>query len=604
MTFKRLTSPSAGDSTHFGGLDVNKFSDYLGGTDISGSETIDINTLTAFRNSKFSLRNPANNASYVFVPSALGASRNVTLPLLTGADQITMDAHATTLTNKSIGTDANTLAPTSYASLYTIYIAGTTVKVRNNVTGVIDYTADNTVNAVTAINSAINNIQNITNAGLDSTYAGSIFLADGKYKCTTTINIQISSSARYGIRIKGAGPGTILDFQPSSALTNGILFDNTAESGIEHLRIQANANLSNYIKIQGSDWTNQWMASRGYINDLYFEGTNFRGSFATTGAIGILNEQTTDGTPYFWHILNCHFLNLTTAVQASGANATSLYLNNIGILWCVYGIDLGGGQHFVSNVYAQGSTGTGQYAIRLRGGATPCTGSFINNVQAEMLLSSPAVCQAVLIDSGAAGNTITNIQNAGADNVTRFVVVDNSGNYSNYIQYNNYMYDSTIASYVKNVNLIFGTMTIKDNQGNALFVQAADNAPSSYSAMYLIPRTDITTVTDTSARSLFSLRNSNGSNYEQFTLSAYGTNGFSINTDHGGTGTTRGLAFQVDWTDRIKIDTTGIGFFNKAPVAQPAGLSDISTSATGTQIATAVNGLITKLEQLGLIATV
>jgi hypothetical protein len=50
MTFKRVTSAVAGDATHFGGLDVNKFSDYLGGTDISASETVNIATPTLFSN--------------------------------------------------------------------------------------------------------------------------------------------------------------------------------------------------------------------------------------------------------------------------------------------------------------------------------------------------------------------------------------------------------------------------------------------------------------------------------------------------------------------------------------------------------------------------
>ena len=49
MTFKRVTSPVAGDASHFGGTDVNKFSDYLGGTDIGASETVDVATLTAIQ---------------------------------------------------------------------------------------------------------------------------------------------------------------------------------------------------------------------------------------------------------------------------------------------------------------------------------------------------------------------------------------------------------------------------------------------------------------------------------------------------------------------------------------------------------------------------
>lgn len=110
MTFKRVTSAVAGDATHFGGQDVNKYSDYLGGTDIGGSETVDIATLTTFRDSKFTLRNPANTFSYVFVPAAIAASRNVTLPLLTAGDTLVTAAFAQTLTNKTIDASTNTIS--------------------------------------------------------------------------------------------------------------------------------------------------------------------------------------------------------------------------------------------------------------------------------------------------------------------------------------------------------------------------------------------------------------------------------------------------------------------------------------------------------------
>lgn len=50
--------------------------------------------------------------------------------------------------------------------------------------------------------------------------------------------------------------------------------------------------------------------------------------------------------------------------------------------------------------------------------------------------------------------------------------------------------------------------------------------------------------------------------------------------------------------------TQKLGFYNATPIAQGASITDISTSATGTEIATAVNALISRLELLGLIATV
>lgn len=50
--------------------------------------------------------------------------------------------------------------------------------------------------------------------------------------------------------------------------------------------------------------------------------------------------------------------------------------------------------------------------------------------------------------------------------------------------------------------------------------------------------------------------------------------------------------------------TQKIAFYGATPVARQASIADISTSATGTQIAAAVNAIITRLEVLGLIATV
>jgi hypothetical protein len=117
MTFKRVTSAVSGDATHFGGLDVNKFSDYLGGTDISGTETIDINTATKYRSSTLRLRNPANTFEYTLVPAAIAADRNVTLPLLTGNDVAVTEAFAQTLTNKTIAAGSNTLTGIADANI-------------------------------------------------------------------------------------------------------------------------------------------------------------------------------------------------------------------------------------------------------------------------------------------------------------------------------------------------------------------------------------------------------------------------------------------------------------------------------------------------------
>ena len=71
---------------------------------------------------------------YVFAVSELAADRTVTLPLLTGNDQVTMDAHASTLTNKTIVAGNNTisgLTSSHFASAVTLVIndsSGSAVK--------------------------------------------------------------------------------------------------------------------------------------------------------------------------------------------------------------------------------------------------------------------------------------------------------------------------------------------------------------------------------------------------------------------------------------------------------------------------------------------
>lgn len=58
-------------------------------------------------------------------------------------------------------------------------------------------------------------------------------------------------------------------------------------------------------------------------------------------------------------------------------------------------------------------------------------------------------------------------------------------------------------------------------------------------------------------------------------------------------------------TDRMKVNATGIGFFAATPVAQPAGVADATGGATiDAEARTAINAVITKLESLGLLATV
>lgn len=242
MTFKRVTSAVAGDTTHFGGLDVNKFSDYLGGTDIGGSETVDIATLTAFRNSKFTLRNPANTFSYVFVPSAIAASRNVTLPLLTADDTAVTAAFAQTLTNKTIDALLNTIPNINRTATYVIFKDGS------------NYCSRTTATGATATNASFTTlIQNIINGISPAGTATLIDIAPGDYEVTANTTITIDSTRVGNIHIRGQGAGiTNIVADSATTVADMISIKGDVKSGSADLPLTANATAGDFTVTMSS----------------------------------------------------------------------------------------------------------------------------------------------------------------------------------------------------------------------------------------------------------------------------------------------------------------------------------------------------------------
>ena len=94
-----------------------------GDGEISLAATSSVNdwgtNMQTFRNQNISFRNPANNASYIWVTSAITANRNIILPLLGADDTLVFADLAQTLNNKTfvnptfsaiiINTDSNTI---------------------------------------------------------------------------------------------------------------------------------------------------------------------------------------------------------------------------------------------------------------------------------------------------------------------------------------------------------------------------------------------------------------------------------------------------------------------------------------------------------------
>ena len=66
------------------------------------TKTLTNKTLTSPVLTTPQINDSSSDHQYVFVASELAADRNVTLPLLTGNDQFTFDAHTSTLTNKTL----------------------------------------------------------------------------------------------------------------------------------------------------------------------------------------------------------------------------------------------------------------------------------------------------------------------------------------------------------------------------------------------------------------------------------------------------------------------------------------------------------------------
>lgn len=99
MTWKKVVNADPGDADHFGGNDIDKISDLFSG--VSNVDTVDINSSTTFRSSKFKIRNPANTFSYTISSSAITGNRTATIPLLTADDTFVFASHAQILSNKT-----------------------------------------------------------------------------------------------------------------------------------------------------------------------------------------------------------------------------------------------------------------------------------------------------------------------------------------------------------------------------------------------------------------------------------------------------------------------------------------------------------------------
>jgi len=86
LTRKIVNNNDSGDSTHFGGNDLDYINQLFTGVDQSGSDPVTMATTWQFKNQKLQLINPASTFNYIINTGAIGATRNLTIPALTADD--------------------------------------------------------------------------------------------------------------------------------------------------------------------------------------------------------------------------------------------------------------------------------------------------------------------------------------------------------------------------------------------------------------------------------------------------------------------------------------------------------------------------------------
>lgn len=355
-----------------------------------------------------------------------------------------------TWTEETAGTGAIGSLP-STDSTYTIYIAGSIVKARNNRTGVVDYSNSNdptTGNAVLPINSAINNIKTLD--GIDTAMGAAIFIMAGHYNCKTqiTASAETSEAQRHAISLRGEGKGTLLHWTPSSTITNGILLKcNHAQ--LRDVMIWANDKVVNLVRGEGPTATSgqyNW----GTVENVIFLGPNT--NIPTGGANKILNNmpvianQTglnvfTDGaetspstaTSYFaanWKVHNCEFGALDYGAKFIGRYADMCNHSNIHIGSCETGYYLEGTQHNLSNFRIESNSQSstipvGHYGIYLRalGGAAEggANITFLSNINGELRWPGARL---IHIEAGVNNCIFRNTINSGANEIDNFRMWD------------------------------------------------------------------------------------------------------------------------------------------------------------------------------------
>ena len=406
--------------------------------------------------------------------------------------------------------------------------------------------------------------------------------------------------------MKGDGQGTVLNFIPSSTLTDAIQLQGQTQ-GIQDLNIRANGNITNHIHIVPIPHTLYTPGSWGRIKNIQFWSPNTTISAVHyPGQHGIFHDSTatagSEESSFWWQVENCHFMNLETGIKGdNNVWATSMLITNPVTIYCRNGIDIYGAQYIVQGGWFQGSDML--YGVFLRGTARQ---NHIYNCIGEAVDQGPLAGQQVAcvgIASGAVENEIIGCSNGYATaNPNCHSVYDVSGNTTNMIMDYDFKASPTTGR-LKHFRFDGQSAYLKDigTAGGTGIMTMAPLTPGQFMHTQLI--SGITSAPSTNnLRNVFRFHNrGSGTDEEYLDMWAQGTDGFKIFTYKSGAGVARNLKIGGNATTVVEVGDNTLGFFGTTPIAKKAANANTS-GATTPQLETEVNELKQLLRDYGLMA--
>ena len=327
-----------------------------------------------------------------------------------------------TLTNKTISGSANTVTVdvvNHYSWL--VYKAGSNFKAKSGYTGAVPAGAISTsLDTVLAYVKA-----NFIQSGEDTTGLGGILqFQKGTYPITSTSGLVLDDNwgnSVGGLIVQGTRNGTVLQFTPASAATNGITIEKTRDAHLRDLAIEINNNVVNAIKIEAitADTLGTTLKGLRILNATTAPPSVF------AGQTGIL-LQTDNNTPikalHNTVFDDIYIRGLDTAIDAktlSTANKNTSFLNMTNIkLWKVTnGININDYSHSnrIAGVQHQDVGGIANYTISLGHQSDYCQ---VSDIQTDALTKTGAA--AVILNGDARFNKVQNVINTGGTGVLDF----------------------------------------------------------------------------------------------------------------------------------------------------------------------------------------